>query len=403
MRVWFPASAAAVMAALSMAAHAADDAALVHAKALAKEGIVFDGHNDLPWALRNYRYPEVGVEGYDLRVHAPGTGQTDIPRLRAGGVGGVFWSVYVSAELGGDYVRWQLEQIDIARRIIARYPDVFQFVLTAADARKARKNGKIASFLGMEGGHPIENSLGVLRMYYTLGVRYMTLTHNTHTDWADSAGQPPAHGGLTPFGEQVVQEMNRLGMLVDISHVAPETMDDALRVSKAPVIFSHSSARALCDDQRNVPDDILRRLPANGGIVMVTFVPGFIDPEVAKITRPALDELYKRSVGLTLEQRKALTKELFYSLKMPTPSTGKVADHIEHIRDVAGIDHVGLGSDYDGNSPWPEGLEDVSGFPNLLAELIRRGWSDADIRKVAGENILSALERAEKVAAALKR
>lgn len=393
-----------LLAALGSAnAQPAEDAALTHARQLAKEGIIFDGHNDLPWTIRNYAPAPMDLDAYDLRTRAPGTGQTDIPRLKAGGVGAQFWSLYIPGEADGGFVRTQLEQIDIARRMIERYPEAFQLALTAAEVRQARANGRIASLLGMEGGHAIENSLGTLRAYYDLGVRYMTLTHNTHTDWADSAAKPPIHGGLTGFGEQVVLEMNRLGMLVDISHVAPETMDDVLRVSKAPVIFSHSSARAVCDVPRNVPDDILRRMPQNGGVVMVTFVAGFIDPEISRITGPAMKEFYERSSeAKTDAEREALREQIMGNLKLPVTSIAKVADHIEHIRDIAGIDHVGLGGDYDGNDDWPQGLEDVSTYPHLLAELIRRGWSDADIKKLAGGNTLRVLEQAEKVAASLR-
>jgi membrane dipeptidase len=396
-------SIAAILAVSCGAAGAADDAALKHARELARQAIVFDGHNDLPWAIRNYGPAPMNVDAYDLRVKAPGAGQTDIPRLRAGGVGAQFWSVYTPGEAAGGYAHTQLEQIDIARRLIERYPEAFQLALTADDVRKARASGHIASLLGIEGGHAIENSLALLRTYYDLGVRYMTLTHNTHTEWADSAAQqPPAHGGLTPFGEQVVREMNRLGMLVDLSHVSPETMDDALRVTQAPVIFSHSSARALCDVPRNVPDDILRRMKNNGGVVMVTFVQDFIDPAVAKVTQPATEELNRRMKELNdPSQREAVEKEIFGRLELPVSPIGLVADHIEHVRDVAGIDHVGLGGDFDGNEEWPEGLTDVSTYPNLLAELIRRGWSDAHLRKLAGENVLRALKRAEVVAAKL--
>lgn len=405
MRTVIHAAIAALIAFGSISAHAADDKALAHARELARQGIVFDGHNDLPWAIRNYEPAPSDVNAYDLRTRAPGKGVTDIPRLRAGGVGAQFWSVYIPGEAKGDFARVQLEQIDIARRIIDRYPDTFQLALTAADVRAARAKGRIASLIGMEGGHAIEDSLALLRMYYGLGVRYMTLTHNTHTSWADSAAQLPAeHGGLTPFGEQVVREMNRLGMLVDLSHVSPETMDDALRVSQAPVIFSHSSAKALCNVPRDVPDDILRRVTANGGVVMVTFVAGFINPEVAKITQPAMEELNRRLKEMQKpEAREALEKEIFGRLKLPPTTIAMVANHIEHVRDVAGIDHVGLGGDFDGNEEWPEGLSDVSMYPNLFAELIRRGWSDADIRKLAGGNALRALEQAEVVAARLQR
>lgn len=405
MRSIFHTAVAVFLSVHCLAAVAAEDAVLAHARRLAQEAIVFDGHNDLPWAIRTYAPAPNDVDAYDLHSHAPGKGQTDIPRLRAGGVGAQFWSVYIPGEAQGGFAHTQLEQIDLARRLIERYPDTLRFARSAAEVRAARKDGRIASLLGIEGGHAIENSLALLRSYYDLGVRYMTLTHNTHTDWADSAAQTPLrHDGLTAFGEQVVLEMNRVGMLVDLSHVAPQTMDDALRVSKAPVIFSHSSARALCDVPRNVPDNILRRVRANGGVVMVAFVAGFIDPRVASITGPAMAEFNLRARQLqTDEECEALGKEIFGKLKLPTTTIAKVADHIEHVRDVAGIDHVGLGGDFDGNDQWPEGLKDVSAYPNLFVELIRRGWSDADIRKLAGGNILRVLGQAEAVAATLQK
>ncbi|HKS57427.1 MAG TPA: dipeptidase [Steroidobacteraceae bacterium] len=383
------------------AAHAAEDAALTHARKLLQSTILVDGHNDLPWAIRENKAAPGDVKAYDLRKPTPGA--TDFARLKLGGVGAQFWSVYIPGELSGGFARTQLEQIDIARRIIAMYPDKLQFATSVADIRAAHKAGKIASLLGMEGGHAIEDSLGALRAYYDLGVRYMTLTHNVNLSWADSNAQPPEHGGLTPFGEQVVLEMNKLGMLVDLSHVSDGTMDDALRVSKAPVIFSHSSARAICDVKRNVPDDILRRLKSNGGVVMVTFVAGFIDPAVAKIQVPAMAEITERSKGKSAEEAEKIEKEVLGRVKMPPTSIGKVADHIEHIRDVAGVEHIGLGGDFDGNSEWPVGLSDVSMYPNLFAELIRRGWSDQDLKLLAGENVLRAFAQAEAVSKQLSR
>ena len=376
------------------------DPALEHAKQLLHNTILIDGHNDLPWAVRTDKQAAGRVEAYDLRGKV--AGQTDIARLRQGGVGGQFWSVYIPGEMPGGFAHTQLEQIDLATRIIARYPDTFMIARTAADIRAAHKANKIASLLGMEGGHAIENSLGALRAYYTLGVRYMTLTHNVHTDWADSAAFPPVHGGLTQFGEEVVHEMNRLGMLVDLSHVAPETMDDALRVSKAPVIFSHSSARALCDVPRNVPDDILKRVTANGGVVMVTFVTGFIDPAVARIQQPAMAEYKRRAQGLSIAEQDSLENEIMGKLQLPKTTVAKVADHVEHVRQVAGVEHVGIGGDFDGNSDWPEGLSDVSMYPNLFAELIRRGWTDHDLELLAGGNVLRALEQAEQVSRSMQ-
>jgi len=381
---------------------AQEDPALRHARQILKESILIDGHNDLPWAIReNPRAPR-DVEAYDLRT--PAAGNTDFARLRQGGVGGQFWSVYIPGEdKAAGYARVQLEQIDIARRIIAKYPDHLGLALTADDVEREFKRGRVASLLGMEGGHAIENSLGALRAYYDLGVRYMTLTHNVTLDWADTAAETPHHGGLTRFGEEVVREMNRLGMLVDLSHVAPETMDDALRVSEAPVIFSHSSARAVCNVPRNVPDEILKRLPANGGVVMVTFVAGFVSQEFADVTAPIWAEYKKRTQGMSEPgERMRIYKELAASVHVPKVTIGQVADHIEHVRNVAGVDHVGLGGDYDGNDRWPEGLEDVSKYPYLLAELIRRGWSDADLKKLAGHNVLRAFRGAEATAKRLQ-
>jgi membrane dipeptidase len=386
---------------VSTAARAADEAALAHARKLLRSAILVDGHNDLPWAVRTNKAAPGDVAAYDLRTTT--SGQTDLARLKLGGVGAQFWSVYIPGETGSGFARTQLEQIDIARRIIARYPDHLRFATTVADIRAAHRAGRIASLLGMEGGHAIEDSLGALRAYYDLGVRYMTLTHNVHTSWADSQALPPVHGGLTPFGEQIVLEMNKLGMLVDLSHTSDGTMDDALRVSQAPVIYSHSSARALCDVPRNVPDDILKRLKANGGVVMVTFVGGFIDPAVAAVQVPAMAEINRRAAGKSIEEREKIEEEVLGKVQVPKIPIGKVADHIEHIRDVAGIEHVGIGGDYDGNSLWPEGLSDVSMYPNLFAELIRRGWSDQDLKLLAGENALRALEQAETVARRLSR
>ena len=371
---------------------------LEHAHRVLADGILFDGHNDLPWAIRTDKTAPNDIVAYDLRKKT--VGQTDIPRLRQGGLSAQFWSVYTPGEAKEGLARTQLEQIDLMRRVIARYPDVFQLASTAQDIRDAKKAGRIGSMLGAEGGHAIENSLGALRAYYDLGVRYMTLTHNTNTDWADSAAElPPRHHGLTPFGEQVVLEMNRIGMLVDLSHTSAETMDDALRVSRAPVIFSHSSARGVCDVPRNVPDDILRRLAANGGVVMVTFVAGFTDPAVAKVSQPLLEEYNRRVKDVKTDaERDVLYEDMKASVRIPETSVAKVADQIEYVRRVAGLEHIGLGGDFDGNTDWPVGLSDVSMYPNLFAELIHRGWSDADLKLLAGENVLRVLEQAERVA-----
>jgi membrane dipeptidase len=372
-----------------------EDAALRHARALLSESILIDGHNDLPWAIRTSKTAARDVVAYDLRRRT--TGQTDLPRLREGGVGGQFWSVYVPGEeQPSEYARVQLEQIDIARRTIARYPDALGLALTADDVEREFRRGRIASLLGMEGGHTLHNSLGALRSYYDLGVRYLTLTHNVTLDWADSAAEPPRHGGLTRFGEEVVREMNRLGMLVDLSHTSEETMADALRVSEAPVIFSHSSARAVCDVPRNVPDAILVQMPRNGGVVMVTFVAGFISQDFATEFAPLWDEYKRRTRAIAdAAERDRIFDDLTSRFHPPTVTIAQVADHFDHIRKIAGVDHIGIGGDYDGNTQWPAGLEDVSRYPYLFAELLRRGWTDDDLRKVAGRNVLRVLRQAE--------
>ncbi|HSP54665.1 MAG TPA: dipeptidase [Dehalococcoidia bacterium] len=364
-----------------------------------------DGHNDLPWYIRELKQTPHDVDAYDLRKHT--SGNTDIPRLRQGMVGGQFWSVYIPGEMkDSGYARMQLEEIDIAKRVIAKYPDVFQPAYTAADVRRAHAAGKIGSLLGLEGGHAIENSLGALRAYYALGARYMTLTHNVTLDWADAALDSAKHGGLTNFGKEVVREMNRLGMLVDLSHVSPGTMSDALDAREAPIIFSHSSARALTDVPRNVPDSILARLPKNGGVVMVAFVPGFVSQKIA-------DHAVQRSAA-EADARKRFPRDSAAAVRAladwdkahprPKATVKDVADHVEHVRKIAGVDHVGIGSDFDGtDNDLPEGLEDVSKFPALLIELSHRGWSEADLRKVAGENVLRALARAEVVARRLQK
>lgn len=376
---------------------------------------VIDGHNDLPWAVREDTVAPRDVEAYDLRERS--RGMTDIPRLQQGMVGGQFWSVYIPGERDDPnyasqgssasspgYARVQLEQIDIARRIIERYPELVP-VRTAAELKDTyRRKGRIASLLGMEGGHAIENSLGTLRAYYDLGVRYMTLTHNVTLDWADAAMDEPRHGGLTPFGEEVVREMNRLGMMVDLAHVSPATMSDALDVSEAPVIFSHSSARAITDSPRNVPDSILSRLPGNGGVVMVTFVPGFVSQEVVDWGKHAEEAVaaIRQRVGSDSAAIASATAEWLASNPRPRATIANVADHIEHVRDVAGIDHVGLGGDFDGITETVLGLEDVARYPTLFLELSRRGWSEGDMRKLASENVLRAFTQAEEVARRLQ-
>jgi membrane dipeptidase len=363
-----------------------------------------DGHNDLPWYIRRNAAAPSDVGSYDLRRTV--TGHTDIERLRRGMVGGQFWSVYLPGDMrDSGFARVQLEQIDIAHQVIARYPDHFTWARDASDVWSAFGSGKIASMLGIEGGHAIENSLGALRAYYTLGVRYMTLTHNVTIDWADAASDSARHGGLTEFGREVVSEMNRMGMLVDLSHVSPGTMSDALDVTVAPVIFSHSSARAVTEHVRNVPDSILRRLPRNGGVVMVTFVPGFVSQAVADHEKKRADvtaDLARRFPGDTAARRRELASWLAANIA-PRASLSQVADHIDHVKRTAGVDHVGLGGDFDGIASVVTGLEDVATYPALLAELSRRGWSELELRKLAGENVLRVLREAEVVAARLQR
>jgi membrane dipeptidase len=379
----------------------AEAAALRRAREILRTSPVLDTHNDLPWVIREKAGRD--VEGFDISKRA--RYDTDIPRLRQGMIGTQFWSVYVPSGLRPfDAMRSQLEQIDIARRIIAKYPKDLGYAGSVADIQREQSAGRIASLLGMEGGHGIGNSLGALRAYYDLGVRYMTLTHFNGHDWADAATDSARHGGLSRFGEEVVREMNRLGMLVDISHVSPGTMSDALNVTEAPVIFSHSSARALTDHVRNVPDSILRRLPKNGGVVMVAFVPQFISEPVRKWNA----ELFPRIAQSTSDsQWQRLTREYMAQKGPPPRATIKdLADHVEHIVKVAGIDHVGLGADFYGAEAEHDmvlGLEDVSKYPALFAELIRRGWSEGDLRKLARENLLRAFRQAEVVSERLRR
>jgi membrane dipeptidase len=390
-----------VTAAASAAAQS--DPALERARRILRSVPLIDGHNDLAWEIRMSESAPMDVAAYDLRARTPG--HTDFERLKAGQVGAQFWSIYVPGEVkDSGYARIQLEQFDIARRIIQRYPDRLALALTAADIEREFKRGRIASLLGMEGGHVIENSLGALRSYHDLGARYMTLTHTVTLDWADAALDSARHGGLSDFGLEVVREMNRLGMLVDLSHVSPATMSDALDVTEAPVIFSHSSARALTEHPRNVPDSILRRLPKNGGVVMVTFVPAFVSNEVAKWEEQSEDEQERitRETADTADARRRMD-EWTAAHPRPDATLAQVADHIEHVRKVAGIDHVGIGSDFDGISYVPVGLEDVASFPRLFAELIRRGWSDDDLRKLAGRNLLRALRAAERTAERLQK
>jgi membrane dipeptidase len=362
---------------------------------------VLDGHNDLPWALR-----EAGLPGppWSADIAAPvAFTHTDLPRLAAGGVGGQFWSVYVPADLAGDAaVTATLEQIDLVRHLVARYPDALELTLTAAGARAAMAAGKVACLIGAEGGHSIASSLPVLRTLHQLGVRYLTLTHNRNVPWADSATDEPAAGGLTAFGREVVREMQRLGMLVDLSHVAPATMTAALDAAQAPVIFSHSSALALCDHPRNVPDAVLARLPANGGVCMVTFVPEFVSQRCRDWELDVTAELDRRGLGYgDVAGRRALRQELARRRPRPAATLSDVADHVDHVRSVAGADHVGLGGDYDGVDRQPDGLGDVSCYPALIGELAARGWSEPDLARLTSGNILRVLGDAETAAAAL--
>ncbi len=364
---------------------------------------VVDGHNDLPWALREQaRYD---LDRLDIAGDRSASLHTDIPRLRAGGVGAQFWSVYVPASLAGDdAVSATLEQIDCVRQLTERYPADLRPALTADDMETARAERRIASLMGAEGGHSINSSLATLRALYALGVRYMTLTHNDNVPWADSATDEPAAGGLTRFGEEVVREMNRCGMLVDLSHVSADTMRDALRVTEAPVIFSHSSARAVCDHVRNIPDDVLEALAANGGVAMATFVPKFVLPEAIAWTQAAdhnmrVHDLHPLdTTPAAMEVQRAF--EAAHPRPLATPAT--VADHLDHMREVAGVDHIGIGGDFDGTAFTPSGLDDVSGYPNLIAELLRRGWSDADLAKLTWRNAVRVLRDAEAVARELQ-
>jgi membrane dipeptidase len=384
-----------------------DPALVARARKLLDQVPLVDGHNDLPWELR--QRVKNHMAQLDLRSDTSGLEKpmhTDIPRLRKGGVGAQFWSVYIPADLAGPQaVRTVMEQIDVVHRLAAVYPDTFEVATTTQDVERIHKAGRIASLIGMEGGHSIDNSLGVLRQLYQAGARYMTITHSKNVDWADSATDAPKHGGLTKFGEEVIREMNRLGMLIDLSHVSPDTMKDVLAVSEAPVIFSHSSARALDAHPRNVPDDVLRMLPQDGGVVMVTFVPSFVSEEVRSWDAEE-DAVEARLKALHPDDPKAVKTELEAWTKanpVPRATLALVADHIDHVRKVAGIDHVGIGSDFDGITSVPVGLEGVDDFPMLLAELLRRGWSDDDVKKLAGNNALRAFREVEKVAQRLRK
>ncbi|MFJ2649221.1 dipeptidase [Streptomyces sp. NPDC087420] len=375
---------------------------LEEAHDLLAEFPVVDGHNDLPWALREQvRYD---LDRLDIADDQSAHLHTDIPRLRKGGVGAQFWSVYVRSDMAGDdAVSATLEQIDVVGRLLARYPRDLARALTADDMETARRQGRIASLMGAEGGHSINNSLATLRALYTLGVRYMTLTHNDNLPWADSATDVPSVGGLSAFGREVVREMNRLGMLVDLSHVAATTMRDALAVTEAPVIFSHSSSRAVCDHPRNVPDDVLALLPANGGLAMVTFVPQFVLPEAVAWSAAAGENMTAHGLHPLAKTAEAMKVHEAFEAENPRPRAlvTTVADHLDHMREVAGVDHVGIGGDFDGTPFTPVGLDDVSGYPNLIAELLSRGWSRSDLSKLTWGNAVRVLRAGEDVARSL--
>lgn len=368
------------------------------ARAMLSRFPLIDGHNDLPWAIRESSGSDLGEASIERRLPRF---HTDIPRLVEGGIGGQWWSVFVPGTLKGDEaVRVTLEQVDIVHQMIARYPERFSLALTADDVEAAFASGRIASMLGAEGGHSIGGSLAVLRSLHALGVRYMTLTHNQNVGWADSATDIPDAGGLSPFGRDVVREMQRLGMLVDLSHVAVSTMNDALDAAEAPVIFSHSSAKAVTDSPRNVPDEVLRRLPGNGGVCMVAFVPAF----VSQASADWLAGLKKAAEDRGLDPKDiagvfGIAAEYAAENPPPAATLSQVADHIEHVAGVAGIEHVGIGGDFDGTPDLPSGLEDVSRYPALFRELTRRGWTEAQCKALAGGNILRVMRAAEEFAA----
>ncbi|MGZ9100506.1 MAG: dipeptidase [Brevundimonas sp.] len=392
---------AAILMAGPVLAQTADAAGEARARRILERTPLIDGHNDLPWALRQNHGNDPHAVDLSANLDAATELHTDIPRLRAGGVGGQFWSVYVPASMSPpDAAVATFEQIDTVKRLVAAHPEAFELATTADDIQRIHRRGKIASLIGMEGGYSIDDSLGLLREFHDAGARYITLTHSRTTTWADSATDAPKWGGLSPFGEAVVREMNRLGMMVDLSHVSEETMLDAMRVSNAPVIFSHSSARAVTAHPRNVPDSVLRLMPEDGGVVMVTFVPGFVSETVRawNAARSAEDARLKSlnpgdpaavAAGLTAWQA---------AHPIPVATLADVVAHIQHVRDVAGIDHVGIGGDYDGVDALPVGLEGVDAYPRLLAALMANGWSESDIRKLAGENVLRVMRAVEAVA-----
>jgi membrane dipeptidase len=382
-----------------------NDTQMLEIKRILAEVPLSDGHNDLPWQYRKHRkeVATIDLSADTSKLSSPLI--TDIPRLRAGMVGAQFWAVYVPATPAGPpAVKALFEQIDVVHQLVRRYPDTFELALTAADIERIHRQGRIASLIGIEGGHSLDNSLGVLRMAHALGARYLTLTHVKNTDWADAAGDAPRHHGLTPFGELVVRELNRLGMLVDLSHVTDETMRAALKVSAAPVVFSHSSARAVCDHPRNVPDDVLRMVRANGGVVMVCFLPGYLNSEnsahfaLANAERVRLEKLYP-------DDSERLEREMepwHRAHPQPAATLNDVANHIDHIRSVAGIEHIGIGSDFEGFHGTVHGLEDVSCYPALFAELLRRGYAPDELKQIAGLNLLRVFRQVEQVARQLR-
>lgn len=397
-----------VAALLCGSAHAQtiDPAAQARIDRILKATPLVDGHNDLPWELRDNHGSRVETtdfaSGSDTRTPPL---QTDIARMRKGRMGAQFWSLWIPAKLSGPRaVEMTLEQIDIVKRMVAKHPRDLEWASTADDIVRIHKAGRIGSLMGIEGGHQIDNNLAALRQFYALGVRYMTLTHTLNNDWADSATDDPKHNGLAPFGLKVIAEMNRLGMLVDLSHVAPTTMVAALKATKAPVIFSHSDARALSDHPRNVPDEVLKLLPANGGVVMVNFYPGHLSAKFRmwNADRAAEEARQKALLSGRPDLRTKAMEAWDKANPRPVTPISEVADHIEHVAKIAGIDHVGIGADLDGIDVTIPGLGGVDGYPNLFAELIRRGWSDADLAKLAGGNVLRAMRGAEAIAASMK-
>ena len=396
-----------IAAFLLMAAQAGPDAVLSRrVERVLKRSPVIDGHNDLAWEIRELH--DAKVEAVDLSAdtaHLPYPLQTDIPRLHKGHVGGQFWSVYIPAEaMGARAVEMTLEEIDIVRRFVAANPGTFELATTAADIRRIEKGGRIASLIGVEGGHQIDGRLSVLRQYRALGVAYMTLTHGKSLNWADSATDAPRANGLSAFGRQVIAEMNRIGMIVDVSHVSDATMAAALAATRAPVIASHSSARAIADAPRNIPDDLLRAIGANGGVVMVNFYPSFLSG--AWRGWDGARTAYAKSIGVPagVYGSKSPAPLVAWDAAHPEPhvTAATVADHVEHIAQIAGHDHVGIGGDFDGiQGTGPIGLKGVDGYPLLFAELARRGWSDGDLAKLSGGNVLRVMEAVEDVAKAM--